>query len=96
MPSSADGKRTRNLLPPLIEITMVAVSERSMVRYQQINGESAPEWTKGLFEGTSSDASYEADLKRLEETLKRDRVDYRVFNETVGIRASKWGEASAP
>jgi hypothetical protein len=25
-----------------------------------------------------------------------DRVDYRVFNETVGIRASKWGEEPTP
>jgi len=85
-------KQTRNQLPPLIEITMVAVAERSMVRYQQINGETAPKWADGLFQGTANDASYEADLKTLGDRLKADNMDFRVFNETVGIRASKWGE----
>jgi len=62
------------------------------VRYQQLNGESAPKWVDGLFQGTANDASYEADLKTLGDRLKADNMDFRVFNETVGIRASKWGE----
>ena len=38
-PSSAPRVRfSKNQLPPLIEVTMVAVDEKSMIRYQQLNG----------------------------------------------------------
>ncbi len=90
--NTAHAKRSRNLLPPLIEVTVVAVAERSMVRYQQLNGESQPSWADDLFDSSSDDTSYKADLTTLEDRLKADNMDYRIFTETVGIRGSKWGE----
>lgn len=90
----AQSKLTKNILPPIIEITMVAVSERSMIRYQQLNGDGEAKWASGLFSSNANDSSYKADLETLKSKLIRDKMDFRVFQEVVGIRASKWGDFS--
>ena len=80
--------KTIHALPPLVDVTMVAIDEVSAVRYEQINGSLA-----GLTQGANfnSSSSYDSDLARLRVSLQDAGVDFRVFQETVVIRASKWG-----
>jgi prepilin-type N-terminal cleavage/methylation domain-containing protein len=83
----------KNQLPPLVEVTMIAVSERSMIRYQQINGESQPSWALDSF-SNSNQSSYEDDIEAITTKLTLDKVDYRLFKETVSIRAANWSDSS--
>ncbi len=86
------GARSRHQMPPMIEITMVAVAERSMIRYEQINGGNVPNFAEGLFEGSAKESTFLADLEALKNKLSSADIDFRVFSETVGIRASKWSD----
>lgn len=86
-----DKDPTKHQLPPLVDVTMVAVDENSIVRYEQVNGSINGLVPSGLF---SSANSYESDLRRLEEHLNDKNIDYRVFKETVAIRASKFSDSS--
>jgi len=73
-------------LPPLVEVTLVALDENSAQRLAE-NGRTLP---GGLF--TSADEqSFRRDLEQLENFLLELKVNYRVFNATVAIRNSKWG-----
>jgi uncharacterized protein (TIGR02599 family) len=88
--SNSPRDETKHQLPPLIEITMVAIDERSVIRNEQMNGGSLEELVStSLFNNA---ASYEADLQTLENSLVEKRITYRVFNETVAIRASKFSD----
>lgn len=80
---------TKNMLPPLLDITMVAVDESSAERYQLLNGEQVPRWTEGLF---SNPGRYEQDLDALERRLEEDNMKFRVFRGFVHIRESRWSD----
>ena len=69
---------------------MVAVDEQSVLRNEQINGGTLEELVRvGLF---TNQSQYESDLAILERDLVDKRITYRVFNETVAIRASKFSD----
>ena len=81
---------TKHQLPPLVEVTMVAVDEQSVLRNEQINGGTLEELVRvGLF---TNQSQYESDLAILERDLVDKRITYRVFNETVAIRSSKFSD----
>jgi uncharacterized protein (TIGR02599 family) len=81
---------TKHQLPPLVEVTMVAIDEESVIRNVQINGGKLEELVpSSLF---TNQAQYENDLRVLEASLVKKRITYRVFNETVAIRASKFSD----
>ncbi len=84
----AGSDRTKHVLPPLVDVTMVAIDEASAVRYEQVNGSLDGLVPSGLF---SSASAYDSDIARLRVALTDARVDFRIFEETVVIRASKWG-----
>lgn len=74
-----------NQLPPVVQVTMVAIDELSAQRLS--NGSTPQEWTAGLF--TRAD-KMEDDINTLEASLQRDHVNYRIFSTDVVIRGSKW------
>ena len=83
---------TKHQLPPLIEVTMVAMDERSALRLEQTYGALPSDLVPPkLFQEVSD---YDEDLKELKEKLDtfRPPITYRVFHETVGIRASKFSD----
>ncbi|HAA88843.1 MAG TPA: prepilin-type cleavage/methylation domain-containing protein [Verrucomicrobiales bacterium] len=84
---------TKHQLPPLVEVTMVAMDERSALRLEQTMGSLASDLVPpGLFQEVKD---YDDDLKELQEKLDsfRPPITYRVFHETVGIRASKFSDS---
>ncbi|MEC7862496.1 MAG: Verru_Chthon cassette protein C [Verrucomicrobiota bacterium] len=85
---------TKHQLPPLIEVTMVAIDEKSALKLEQTNGGALPSdlVPPNLFQEVNS---YDEDLRELKEKLNayKPPITYRVFHETVGIRASKFSDS---
>jgi len=85
-------------LPPLVDLTLVAVDERSFARFQ---GESSTPKDLGLsalFQTVgdltnSANPGYAKDLKTLEATLTQNKIDYRVFSVGVPIKAARWSKS---
>ena len=80
---------TKHQLPPLVEVTMVAIDEESAMRNEQVNGRLEELVAPNLFTNTTT---YKQDLDKLEQSLIDKRITYRIFNETVAIRASKFSD----
>ncbi|MEM0895517.1 MAG: Verru_Chthon cassette protein C [Verrucomicrobiota bacterium] len=92
--ANIEGSRinlTRNQLPPILDVSMVALAEASVSRYLALNGEDALRNVipNGLF---SDSRDYESDLETLQGSLDDEGLEYQLFSTTVLIRASKWSE----
>ena len=80
---------TANQLPPVVQVTMVAIDETSAKRLE--NGSTPPAAIAAAMAGKFSDpANYQADLDALTASLRSSRINYRVFSSAVPIRESKW------
>jgi len=76
----------KNQLPPVMQLTVVAVDEATFSRMQ--TGTVAPDLgLTGLF---TEAANYDQDLATLQATLQRKKLNYRVFSTNVSIRGAKW------
>ncbi|PTY02314.1 hypothetical protein DB346_09390 [Verrucomicrobia bacterium LW23] len=95
---SAPGETlSRNQLPPLIDITLVAIDEASATRLDQRypNSAALPSMLQpGTLFNVMSDADYQADLKMLTDFLEKERFTYRVFTTTVSIRQARWNASA--
>ena len=80
---------TANQLPPLIQLTMVAIDEATAMRLTPDN--SPPSAITAALSGKFVDPSrYDTDLASLEDALIADNIHYRVFTSTLPLRESKW------
>ncbi|HSI63778.1 MAG TPA: Verru_Chthon cassette protein C [Candidatus Saccharimonadia bacterium] len=86
--SGNNPQGTQHLLPPLVRVTLVALDEVSARRLEEQSGAEAPELLTAT--AFSDAANYERDLKSLEEKLRDEKLNYRIFTTTVGLRNSKW------
>ncbi|WP_170157404.1 Verru_Chthon cassette protein C [Roseimicrobium gellanilyticum] len=81
-------ERTRHKLPPLVRITLVALSETSAQTLAETHGDNMPPlYPASLFTDVTK---YESDLAALEANLVEQKLRYRVFTSTVRLRNSKW------
>jgi uncharacterized protein (TIGR02599 family) len=88
-------------LPPVVEITMVAIDEASASRLELENGDSPPNFGLASMFQTAAPQNRREDLEALVGNLAASRVNYRVFSTEVSIRGAKWSReqtaiASAP
>ena len=97
-PSAANAAALspKSQLPPLVQITMVAVEEASFSRYLGTST-SIPGSLRfdGLFTtvGDLTDSSkpgFARDLNTVVEALGSAKIDYRVFTTVVSIKGAKW------
>ena len=78
----------KNQLPPVVEVTMVAIDEGSAIRLAQGQGATMPDFgLNGLFTNASQ---MDADLNTLETTLASKHINYHVFSTNVAIKGAKW------
>jgi len=81
-------------LPPLVNVTMVAVEEAAVNRLAgTINNASDASSAMGITNFSTlftDDAQYDADLLRLETALSGKNIPYRTFTTTVPLRGSRW------
>jgi uncharacterized protein (TIGR02599 family) len=88
--------KTRHVLPPIVDVTMVAVDEADFKRVAQINaidsisGFASVDFTKNLFTTASN---YDRDLDTLRKTLseRTPEIKFRIFRASVRLREAKWG-----
>lgn len=98
-------KLTRNQLPPLVQVTMVAIDENSAARLaanQSTPGAMPDDFgiqdlfaKPSLNENPSQSEAGEqflVDLAALESRLQEKRVTYRIFTTEVSILQAKWSE----
>ena len=81
-------------LPPLVNVTMVAVKEAAVNRLAgTINNASDASSAMGITNFSTlftDEAQYDADLLRLESALSGKNIPYRTFTTTVPLRGSRW------
>ena len=94
--SSDPNLDSRNQLPPIVTVTMVAVDEVSFNRYQGSRTTMQTDLgLDNLFQKVGdtqnpATAGFAQDLQTLEHNLQLDRLSYRVFTTDVGIKSAKW------
>ena len=88
---STIGKRTRHQLPLVLELTLVATSESSWVRFEDREGTdgaaSIATKVNSLFKNVSQ---YQEDIEELEDFLQEKKLDYRIFTDRIALRSAKW------
>ena len=77
----------KNQLPPVVQMTMVAIDEASANRMGALANSDLRAMLGTLF----SDATlYGADLATLEAFLVGRRINYRIFTTNISIKGAKW------
>lgn len=78
-----------NQLPPVLQVTLIAIDEASALRLQ--NGTSEPNAISHALAGKFvTPANYISDLNSVESALTAAHIQYRVFATAVTILESKW------
>jgi uncharacterized protein (TIGR02599 family) len=78
----------KNQLPPVVQVTMVAVDEKSAAKLGLASvGQTNVLSVATMFNDTTK---FAADLAALEKNLATARMRYRIFTTNVQIRAAKW------
>lgn len=80
-------------LPPLLQVTMVAIDEMSAQRLDFFAGTSDPFAIRRRFRFSSDftrDLSLSGDASSLENTLVEMNVNYRIFTTSIVVRGAKW------
>lgn len=91
----------KNQLPPLVQVTLVAIDEPSALRLADRYGSDAPNLipsdlfqdARMLEDDPSSAEPKDGDLAALEQKLIGEKITYRLFTANVIIRAAKWSRA---
>ena len=78
----------KSQLPPVVQVTLVAIDEISAAR--MANGLTPPALDASLDAGFLDSTKFDADLVTLQKTLTDQRISYRVFTSNVSIRGAKW------
>ncbi|HSI87311.1 MAG TPA: Verru_Chthon cassette protein C [Candidatus Methylacidiphilales bacterium] len=88
--SSIAAINPKHQLPPVVEVTMVAIDEASAIRLAQ--GSTAPDvGLTGLFtSGPGAAAKFRTDLETLQARLTEKHINFRVFTSDVVIRGARW------
>ncbi len=89
----------KNQLPPVVQVTIIAVDDASYSRIQ--TGAAMPDLgMSGLFQqaalyDASTNAGSPGDLETLQTSLTSRKLRFRVFSTNVAIRAAKWSREQA-
>jgi uncharacterized protein (TIGR02599 family) len=91
---------SKHQLPPVMQVTMVAIDEPSAARLAAVHGSNPPDLGlgdgSGLFENAidlEPSEGKEGDLQRLEQRLQDRRLTYRIFTTSVTLRGAKWSRS---
>lgn len=82
-------------LPPIVQIAMVAIDNRSADRLGDNLKSKIDAALSGLFKNLDSNnpgKSMQDDLEELEKRLKKENIEYRIFESAVPLREAKWSK----
>jgi len=77
-------------LPPMVQVTVVAMAEASAVRFSQAQLQAIATKADGYF--TNSASSMESNLASLQTYLDGQHINYKIFTSNVNISGSKWSK----
>jgi uncharacterized protein (TIGR02599 family) len=85
---------SRNQLPPVLELTLIAVEEASFLTFERRNQGADPEKEIAslLKQRFTKAEDLEEDLESLTLELDQIGISHRVFSASVGMRTAKWSE----
>lgn len=83
---------TLNQLPPIVEVVMVALDERSALRFADKHSSQPPLSALGLSSKFTKPSDLNADLAALEQKLQSEGFAYRVFRSDIQIEGAKWSD----
>jgi uncharacterized protein (TIGR02599 family) len=90
--ADASASLTRNQLPPLVDVTMVALEGTSAARLEEKHrGTALPLQPNQLF-AISNQPQFQSDLAVLTDFLTSENLHFRVFQTAVTIKQAKWSE----
>lgn len=81
---------TQHLLPPQVQITLVALDEPSAQRFAEQNANRAVDILSEAGAPFTVAADYDRDLSRLKDYLNNKRLNYRLFTSGVTMRSARW------
>lgn len=82
---------SKNQLPPLVQVTLVAIDSPSGLRLANRYGATAPPLVdQDLFFDVTK---YDSDLGKMEASLEAQHLNYRVFVADVSLPGAKWSAA---
>lgn len=82
---------TANQLPPMVQVTLVVISEASAARLDK--GASAPNEIQSALQGRFTDPSrYKTDLEELQRALADKNIEFEIFTTSVPLSGSKWSD----
>ncbi|HSI61881.1 MAG TPA: Verru_Chthon cassette protein C [Candidatus Saccharimonadia bacterium] len=85
---TSQAESTRHRLPPLLNLTLIALDEASAQRLEDLHGAAMPNLGMDLL---FQDATrYHQDIQTLETSLQGLKLNYRVFSTTVRLRNARW------
>lgn len=95
-------KKQLHKLPPILQVTMVAIDEESAARWQSFS-DSPPDWCTGLFRSFTTETAFYQQLGNAKDGSTSligrmanpgpgsgPKMNYRVFTTDVVLRSSKW------
>ena len=86
---------TQHLLPPLVEITMVAIDEASAQNWNEAHSDHPVAMLQDAQASFTDASMYAADMIRLKAFLTDEKVNFRVFTATVALRNARWDTRSS-
>lgn len=86
--SSDPAVNSKNQLPPVLMVTLVAIDEVSAKR--MANGSSPPGFDSMLQTLFTDASQYASDLNTLQTTLGNQKINHRIFTGNISLRSSRW------
>lgn len=86
---------TQHLLPPLVEITMVAIDEASGQNWSEAHDDRPVNMLQEALAPFTDAAVYASDMVKLKTYLTGEKVNFRVFTATVALRNARWDTRSS-
>jgi len=84
---------TANQLPPVVELTMIVISETSAARLDRGSSAAPTEIESALAGRFTTIAQYQEDLDAVSKALADKGIDFKIFTVALPLRESKWSRA---
>ncbi|MDB6071149.1 MAG: Verru Chthon cassette protein [Verrucomicrobiales bacterium] len=95
-PNAAGAAKSRHQLPPILDVSFIAVDETSFATYAARLGIDAVDKETKIFpvDLFTKGAKLEEDFTEAEEILKTLKLEYRIFSTSIRLRESKWTDTT--
>jgi uncharacterized protein (TIGR02599 family) len=80
----------QHLLPPMIDVVMVAIDEASASKLANKYNNGPIDWAQSAPFTVATQAQMKSDLKSLEVKLNTEKLNYRIFRSTIEIKGARW------